>query len=170
MTTTTPIDATKTVTIPPARRDERETSNGRPPPSAADPLPKAPALPIDLAGLSDELLALIAAEAQSEQQRRKDKREADFLAYVKEHAQALGIQTARLAAVLGKRARQRTDIRSTSPADGKRDGRSIVAPKFRDPKNPSQTWSGRGATPQWVAEHLAAGGKKEDLAIREDPE
>jgi len=45
------------------------------------------------------------------------------------------------------------------------DGRAKVAPKFRNPDNPDETWSGRGRPPGWMAAHLAAGGRKDDLAI-----
>jgi len=45
------------------------------------------------------------------------------------------------------------------------DGRAKVAPKFRNPDNPEQTWTGRGRAPKWVEAHLAGGGSKDDLAI-----
>lgn len=40
-----------------------------------------------------------------------------------------------------------------------------VAPKYRDPKNGDNTWSGRGRKPKWVEAHLASGGSLESLAI-----
>jgi DNA-binding protein H-NS len=45
------------------------------------------------------------------------------------------------------------------------DGRAKVAPKYRNPNNPEETWSGRGRAPGWMAAHLEAGGQKADLAI-----
>lgn len=45
------------------------------------------------------------------------------------------------------------------------DGRAKVAPKYRNPSNPEETWSGRGRAPGWMAAHLQAGGQKDDLAI-----
>ncbi len=42
---------------------------------------------------------------------------------------------------------------------------SRVAPKYRNPKDPSQTWSGRGRTPAWVNEAKAAGSTMQDLLI-----
>lgn len=45
------------------------------------------------------------------------------------------------------------------------DGRAKVAPKYRNPENPDETWSGRGRAPGWMAAHLQAGGQKDDLAI-----
>ena len=43
--------------------------------------------------------------------------------------------------------------------------RGKVAPKYRNPAEPSQTWTGRGRQPAWVAEALAGGARLEDLAI-----
>jgi DNA-binding protein H-NS len=40
-----------------------------------------------------------------------------------------------------------------------------VAPKYRNPGDASQTWTGRGRQPAWVAEALAGGARLEDLAI-----
>jgi DNA-binding protein H-NS len=40
-----------------------------------------------------------------------------------------------------------------------------VPPKFRNPKPPHQTWSGRGHQPGWVRELLAAGKTIDDLRI-----
>ena len=40
-----------------------------------------------------------------------------------------------------------------------------VHPKFRNPKPPHQTWSGRGHQPRWVRELLAAGKTMDDLRI-----
>ncbi len=40
-----------------------------------------------------------------------------------------------------------------------------VAPKYRNPANPTQTWSGRGKRPHWFNDALKAGKKEKDLAI-----
>jgi DNA-binding protein H-NS len=41
-----------------------------------------------------------------------------------------------------------------------------VAPKYRNPKNRSETWAGRGATPRWLRAYLKAGKKLEDFQIK----
>ena len=41
-----------------------------------------------------------------------------------------------------------------------------VEPKFRNPENPSETWSGRGKTPRWVVELLATGANLDELRIQ----
>jgi DNA-binding protein H-NS len=40
-----------------------------------------------------------------------------------------------------------------------------VAPKYRNPENPSETWAGRGLKPRWLAAALKSGKKIEDFAI-----
>ncbi|MCR9149807.1 MAG: H-NS histone family protein [Rhodobacteraceae bacterium] len=43
--------------------------------------------------------------------------------------------------------------------------RKAVAPKYANPADPSQTWTGRGRRPRWVVEAEAAGKKVEDFLI-----
>jgi DNA-binding protein H-NS len=40
------------------------------------------------------------------------------------------------------------------------------APRYRNPDDPSQTWSGRGRRPRWFNEAEAAGRPREDLEVR----
>ena len=41
-----------------------------------------------------------------------------------------------------------------------------IAPKYRNPKNPSETWAGRGMMPLWMRALVRQGRKPEDFAIR----
>ena len=50
------------------------------------------------------------------------------------------------------------------PRGSKMKGRK-VAPKYRNPKNRSETWAGRGAMPRWMAAEIKKGTKREDFAI-----
>ena len=50
------------------------------------------------------------------------------------------------------------------PRGSKMKGRK-VAPKYRNPKNRSETWAGRGAMPRWMAAEIKKGKKREDFAI-----
>lgn len=43
--------------------------------------------------------------------------------------------------------------------------RGKVKPKYENPDNTDQTWTGRGRMPLWVQDHLASGGEKDDLLI-----
>ena len=38
-------------------------------------------------------------------------------------------------------------------------------PKFRNPVNPKQTWTGRGKRPSWIKDVLEQGGALEDMLI-----
>jgi DNA-binding protein H-NS len=40
-----------------------------------------------------------------------------------------------------------------------------VAPKYRNPENPAETWAGRGLKPRWLAAVLKSGKTIEDFAI-----
>jgi DNA-binding protein H-NS len=40
-----------------------------------------------------------------------------------------------------------------------------VVPKFRNPKQPSETWAGRGKQPRWLAAQLRSGKKLDDFRI-----
>ena len=43
---------------------------------------------------------------------------------------------------------------------------SKVAPKYRNPANPAQMWSGRGKHPRWMAALIAKGKKADDFLIK----
>lgn len=42
-----------------------------------------------------------------------------------------------------------------------------IAPKYRDPANAANTWTGRGKQPRWLAEYTGAGRKVEDFLIQQ---
>jgi DNA-binding protein H-NS len=42
-----------------------------------------------------------------------------------------------------------------------------VAPKYRNPENPAETWAGRGLKPRWLTAALKGGKKLEDFLIAE---
>src|ERR1700730_12613904 len=48
---------------------------------------------------------------------------------------------------------------------GGRGARGKVAPKYRTPENPGETWTGRGLKPRWLAAAIKSGKKLEDFAI-----
>ena len=41
-----------------------------------------------------------------------------------------------------------------------------VAPKYRNPADPSQTWAGRGQQPKWLASQLGGSKRLEDFLIK----
>jgi DNA-binding protein H-NS len=40
-----------------------------------------------------------------------------------------------------------------------------VLPKYQNPAEPSETWSGRGKQPKWISAQLKSGKKLDDLTI-----
>jgi len=123
-----------------------------------EPIP--PALPVDLQSLPDDVLAVLAGEAPKELERRRNKRESEFLETVRAQAQALGVSPERLKAALFAKSMPR----ARAARDG--DRRHHVAAKYKDPKT-GRTWSGRGNAPGWFSEHVAAAGNDEALRIVE---
>lgn len=75
---------------------------------------------------------------------------------------------------------KRTDARKAAEAAAKKHGFSLnellgpkkgaakkapAAPKFKNPKNPDETWSGRGRQPAWYKAALKAGTDPKKLAV-----
>jgi DNA-binding protein H-NS len=59
----------------------------------------------------------------------------------------------------------------TDSSNGQKKRRGVlsgtkVAPKYRNPKDRSQTWSGRGRTPLWLQAMIKQGHKVDEFAIR----
>ena len=46
-----------------------------------------------------------------------------------------------------------------------RGAKGPVAPKYRNPENPVETWAGRGLKPKWLTAAIKAGKKQEDFLI-----
>ena len=44
-------------------------------------------------------------------------------------------------------------------------GWGAVAPKYRNPENPTETWAGRGLKPRWLAAAIKGGKKQDDFLI-----
>jgi len=44
-------------------------------------------------------------------------------------------------------------------------GKGSAAAKYRNPDNPSETWTGRGRKPNWLVAKLKKGGKIDQFAI-----
>ena len=63
---------------------------------------------------------------------------------------------------IGKEPRRR---RGRSVGGGREDRRSEIAPKYRNPENQTETWSGRGREPKWLQYQIANGKSKEDFLI-----
>lgn len=108
-----------------------------------------------LEGLDDDQLDAVIAEAHRiKAERRKAQRE-EFLAAIRRKADEYGVEIDEVVRALQKKGRRATAA----------DRRTTVAPKYRNPQNPSETWSGRGVKPKWMQALIARGGKAEDFLI-----
>jgi DNA-binding protein H-NS len=43
--------------------------------------------------------------------------------------------------------------------------RGAIAPKYRNPEDPTETWAGRGLKPRWLTAAIKSGKKAEDFLI-----
>lgn len=96
---------------------------------------------IDLKALSPSQLQALIANAESQMH----------------EARANHIQDVRkkIDTLLGNSGLTLADVYPTRGRAGKGTGkRSAVAPKYRNPENPAETWSGRGRQPLWLAHAL----------------
>lgn len=108
---------------------------------------------IDLSALSIEELENLRTQIEKALERRRSESLEQAFAKLEETAAKLGIDKAQLASRYAGGVRQRRS--SAKP----------VERKYRNPADPSQTWTGRGRKPVWVRSHLEAGGKIEELRI-----
>jgi len=81
-------------------------------------------------------------------------------------------------AIIQKREHERMALREKMEAMAASEGYSLdelfgrgkgkklpLPPKYRNPDNPSQVWSGRGRKPRWLEDKLKKGAKLEDFLI-----
>lgn len=68
----------------------------------------------------------------------------------------------------GEAAPARDRVAKATKAPAKKAVRKLgkVAPKYRNPANPKETWTGRGKQPRWLAAHTTKGKKLEDFLIK----
>lgn len=95
-------------------------------------------------------------EKQLKKLAEQDKR--DALAAAEKAAKALGYSLADLTGTAALKP-------AKAPKSTKKDGRSKVAPKYRNPDDASETWTGRGRKPKWVEALLASGRSLDDVTI-----
>ncbi len=122
---------------------------------------------IDLSNLSAKDLATLIAQAEK-QQKKLSKRRAvgtvrktitDFL---KKEGYTLAEVFGGAVAAPAKRGRKpgKTVAKKASRKGSK------VAPKYANPANSAETWTGRGRSPRWVAALLKKGHKVEEFLIK----
>lgn len=107
---------------------------------------------VDLNNLSIEELEAVIAEARELIERRREQAVARARADIERIAAGTGLSLEDLLG-MGK-SRARTPVRKT------------VADKYRNPRDSSQSWSGRGKRPRWLQEQLEKGGKLESFLVK----
>jgi len=105
---------------------------------------------IDLSKMSADDLKQLVSSAERTLRERHQQRIVELRREAEELAKTMNMSVAE---VFG--------IDKTSKQAGKK-----LAPKFMNPADPSQTWSGRGKRPNWLNDALARGEKLESFAIR----
>jgi DNA-binding protein H-NS len=88
----------------------------------------------------------------------------ELFALEDEVRETLAARIAHQKSILEKRLRQLT-ARSQAAGHRRRRPYPRVLPKFRNPSQPSETWSGRGKQPRWLAAKLRSGKRIEDFLI-----
>lgn len=102
---------------------------------------------IDLSQMSLKELKELRTQVQRHIDGYEERKKREALAAVEEKARALGFNLSELVGV--------ATVRKRKPAK----------PKYANPADKSQTWTGRGRRPRWVDEALRAGKSLDDLAI-----
>jgi DNA-binding protein H-NS len=82
-----------------------------------------------------------------------------------ELTEILSRRTAAERAKLEERLRKIEAVNEVTTLDRVRRRYPKVSPKYENPKNPAETWSGRGKQPRWVKAQLLAGMKLQDFVI-----
>lgn len=115
-----------------------------------------------------ELSALIAKANQRQKKLKKRKPAAGVRKRINAIAREAGYTIAELFGAAGsKPAASSKPAKATKKATRKSSkAGSKVAPKYRNPANPSQTWAARGKQPKWMVAEIAKGKKLEDFAIK----
>jgi len=104
---------------------------------------------IDLASLSIKELRDVIARADAEISKKEKAKVVEARAKIVEIADEYGVNLDELLQSSGKG----------------RIGRGKAAPKYRNPKDASQTWAGRGRKPAWLEAELKKGAKLDSFLI-----
>jgi DNA-binding protein H-NS len=98
---------------------------------------------------------------EKEEQRLMSRGHDKALAQIVQIAHSAGLSAADIAAALGGKSKGKKVAAKAAGAKAPKAKRATagkkVAPKYRDPANPANTWTGRGRMPQWVQALHAAG-------------
>lgn len=108
---------------------------------------------INLKGMSRKELEKLQADVAKALQSAADKERTDALKAAQEAAAKYGYSLEELADTDGRKRRRG------------RGTRSKAAPKYRNPEDANQTWTGMGRQPKWFKEAVAGGTAPESMEI-----
>lgn len=115
---------------------------------------------IDLGALDDETLDALALAIADERQKRAKNRLERLKAEIVRAAKAMGMEPQQVInSLVSPKAKA---------GGGRRRGERKNPPKYRDPENSNNVYSGVGTYPQWLREKLSAGAKLEDFLIKDN--
>jgi DNA-binding protein H-NS len=112
---------------------------------------------------SDKDLDAAAAAIKAEITKRASNSKADLLKKFKKMAADAGVSIDEL---LGKSAKSDAAPKAVRVKKVSTKVKNKVAPKYRNPANAEQVWTGRGRQPLWVAAALSAGQSMDSLLIK----
>ncbi|WP_345781313.1 H-NS histone family protein [Pseudoxanthomonas sp.] len=123
---------------------------------------------IDLSGLSPKELASLITQAQKRQtviakRTPITKVRSRILKFAK--SEGYSIEELFGSASASTPTRGKKVAKKAATTAGRKLGK--VAPKYRNPANTKETWTGRGKQPRWLAAYVASGKKPEDFLIKQ---
>lgn len=125
-------------------------------------------MPIDIESLSTkELTALISQAKKRKTTLTKRKPITQVRKRLNQIAKTEGYTIAELFGGAGSTATAGTSTRASAPRKARK-ATGKVAPKYRNPDNPNETWTGRGRQPRWMTAFTDAGRNRDDFLIAPD--
>ncbi len=121
---------------------------------------------IDLSGLSPKELASLISQAQKRQTVISKRTPITKVrSRILKFAKSEGYSIEELFGSAGASKPTRAKVAKKATTAGRKLGK--VAPKYRNPANTKETWTGRGKQPRWLAAYVASGKKPEDFLIKQ---
>jgi DNA-binding protein H-NS len=106
---------------------------------------------------------------EKEEQRLMSRGHDKALAQIVQIAHSAGLSAADITAALGGKSKGKKVASKSTGAKAPKAKRVTagkkVAPKYRDPANSANTWTGRGRAPRWMMEAEKNGHKREEFAV-----
>ncbi len=103
----------------------------------------------DYNNLSENELQAVIEQAEKALKDKQEIKHKEVILQIKALADSIGITVSIIEGI------------NKSPRKGKK-----VAPKYRNPDDNSQTWSGRGVTPKWMQAFVDSGRNKSEFLIK----